>query len=182
MVKETYEESLNIPEGIQVTFEKGVATVKGSKGELKKNLFNPLVVFKVENNIITILASSLSKKTKKLVNTFKAHLKNTFKGVTQGHVYKLKVCSGHFPMTVGLKGTTFEIKNFIGEKIPRTTNVLEGTTVKVDGSDITVESIDKEKAGQMAASIEQLTRRPGFDKRIFQDGIYMTEEDGKELK
>ncbi|MBU1201684.1 MAG: 50S ribosomal protein L6 [Nanoarchaeota archaeon] len=182
MTKKQYEENLNIPDGIQVTFNKGVALVNGPKGELKKNLFNPQITFKVENNIILISAPNLTKKSKKVVNTFKAHLKNTFKGVVEGHTYKLKVCSGHFPMSVGLKGNTFEIKNFIGEKVPRTVNVLEGTTVKIDGSDVIVESIDKERAGQMAASIEQLTRRPGFDKRIFQDGIYIVEKDGKELK
>ena len=85
-------------------------------------------------------------------------------------------------MTVSVKGSIFEIKNFIGEKVPRTTVIKEGSTVKIDGHDIIVESINKEQAGQMAASIEQLTRRPGFDTRIFQDGIYITEKDGKIIK
>jgi large subunit ribosomal protein L6 len=121
----------------------------------------------------------INKKSKKTANSFKAHIKNMVKGANEGHIYKLKICSGHFPMTVSLKGETLEIKNFIGEKVPRTLKVLEGTTVKVDGTEIIVESINKEKAGHMAASIEQLTRRPGFDRRIFQDGIYIVEKDGK---
>jgi large subunit ribosomal protein L6 len=45
-----------------------------------------------------------------------------------------------------------------------------------------VEGIDKELTSQTAALIEKLTRRPGFDKRIFQDGIFMIEKDGKPLK
>ena len=52
----------------------------------------------------------------------------------------------------------------------------------MDGENITVESADKELAGQTAADIETLTKRPGFDKRIFQDGIWMVSKGGKELK
>ena len=36
-------------------------------------------------------------------------------------------------------------------------------------------------AGQTAADIEQMTRRPSFYTRIFQDGIYITIKDGKEI-
>ena len=46
----------------------------------------------------------------------------------------------------------------------------------MEGNLIYVESCDKELAGQVAADIEQTTRRPGFDRRIFQDGIYIIEK------
>ena len=52
-------------------------------------------------------------------------------------------------------------------------------SVKVEAKDVIVESVDKELAGETAASIEELTKRPGFDKRIFQDGIYIYYKDGK---
>lgn len=172
-------EIVEIPSNCQVSVDKGTITIKGEKGEVKKNLFNPLVSITMEGNNIVLSTKVINKKSKKTANTFKAHIKNLIKGSSQGHTYKLKICSGHFPMTVSLKGDVLEVKNFIGEKVPRTQKVLEGTNVKVDGSEIIVESINKEKAGQMAASIEQLTRRPGFDRRIFQDGIYITEKDGK---
>jgi len=51
--------------------------------------------------------------------------------------------------------------------------------VTVDGHFIIVESVNKENAGQTAASIEKLTRRAAFDKRVFQDGIFIIEKDGK---
>ena len=76
----------------------------------------------------------------------------------------------------------FVVKNFIGEKVPRTVSINEGVSVKIEGTEIVVEGFDKEKTGQMAASIEQMTRRPGFDERIFQDGIYLIEKDGKVIK
>ena len=117
-----------------------------------------------------------------MVQTFTAHIKNLVKGVTEGHMYKLKICSGHFPMNVSVTGNEFIVKNFIGEKVPRKVELVKGTTVKVEGSDVIIEGIDREKTGMMAARIEQMTRRPGFDTRIFQDGIYIVEKDGKEIK
>ena len=54
-------------------------------------------------------------------------------------------------------------------------------TNKVEGEIVTVNHCDIEVAGQTAADIEQLTRRPGFDPRIFQDGIYITKKDGKNI-
>ena len=84
-------------------------------------------------------------------------------------------------MNVSLKGDVLEIKNFIGEKVPRTLKIRPGASVKINGDEIVVEAINKEIAGQTAGSIEKLTKRPGFDKRIFQDGIYIVEKDGKRL-
>ncbi len=60
--------------------------------------------------------------------------------------------------------------------------IKEDVDVKVEGDKVTVESPDKEKAGQCAASIEQLTKRTGYDSRIFQDGIWVVSKSGKELK
>ena len=82
-------------------------------------------------------------------------------------------------MTASVKGNVFEIKNFVGETIPRTLTLPDGVKVIVDGQFIIIEGTNKEKAGQTAALIEKLTRRAAFDKRIFQDGIYVIEKDGK---
>jgi large subunit ribosomal protein L6 len=84
-------------------------------------------------------------------------------------------------MNVSVSGDTFAIKNFLGEKVPRTLKIKEGVTVKVEGTDVTVESTDIEKAGQVAADIEQLTRITNRDIRIFQDGIYIVEKSRKPL-
>ena len=82
-------------------------------------------------------------------------------------------------MNVSVSESEFKIKNFLGEKVPRIVKLRYGVSVKIDGNIISVEGADKEKVGQVAADIEQKTRRPGFDKRIFQDGIYITDKAGK---
>ena len=82
---------------------------------------------------------------------------------------------------VSFAGDVFTIKNFIGEKVTRTLNLKKGADVKIQGNEVIVESSDKEIASQTAADIEQLTRRTGYDRRIFQDGIYIFIKDGKEI-
>ena len=75
----------------------------------------------------------------------------------------------------------FVVKNFIGEKIPRVLPLKQGVTVQLSGEVITVTSIDKDLAGETAAAIELLCRRPGFDRRIFQQGIFIMTKAGKAI-
>ena len=85
-------------------------------------------------------------------------------------------------MNVSVNKNQIIIKNFIGERHPRTLTIKEGVTVKVEGDIINVESSDKELAGTAASDIEKLTKRTDFDGRIFQDGIYIINKDGKDIK
>ena len=174
-------EEIQIPKGIQITIEKLSITVKGPKGEVKRSIKNPTLIIKKEDDKVIFTAEKSTKKQKKEINTYAAHLKNMINGATNGHQYELKICSGHFPMNVSIAGGELIIKNFIGEKHPRKLKIKAGVTVKVEGDIVKVEHTDLEIAGQTAADIEQLTRRPGFDPRIFQDGIFITKKDGKSI-
>lgn len=170
-----------IPEECELKHEDRDLTVKGPKGEILRHLVDIHMDVKIEPTQITISYKSSGKKQKAQLFTARAHIKNMIKGVQEGYEYKLKICSGHFPMNVSLKGNKLEIKNFIGEKVPRTLTIKDGAKVEIKGDTIEVTGINKELVGQTAASIEKLTKRPGFDKRIFQDGIYITEKDGKKI-
>lgn len=172
---------VKIPAGVQASLQGDVLVVKGVKGETRRSFQNPLVKISCDAGIVRLVPKKSSQREKRMTRTFEAHIKNMFRGVLQGHVYSLKICSGHFPMTVVVKGNLVEIKNFIGEKVPRTSEIPEGAKVKIEGDHITVEGVDKEKVSEAAARIEKLTRRPGFDPRIFQDGIYIIEKDGKKI-
>ena len=46
---------------------------------------------------------------------------------------------------------------------------------------ITVRSSDKEIGGQMAADIERITKVIKKDRRVFQDGIFITNKAGEEI-
>ncbi|HLC99276.1 MAG TPA: 50S ribosomal protein L6, partial [Candidatus Nanoarchaeia archaeon] len=84
-------------------------------------------------------------------------------------------------MNVSVSGNEFNVANFLGEKTPRKLKIKDGVKVKVEGEFVVVEGIRKEDAGQVAANIEILTKVKGRDRRIFQDGIYIIEKDGKQM-
>ena len=173
---------IEIPENIEVNVDKGIMSIKGPKGTVTKNLLSPKINISIKDKTVLIESKKATKREKKLVGTFKAHIKNMIKGASEGFTYKLKICSSHFPMTANAENNQFVVKNFLGESIPRTIKIKEGVNIKIDGADIVVESPDKELAGQTAASIEKLCRIKGRDKRIFQDGIWMISKAGKEIK
>ncbi len=174
-------EKVNVPEKVQVEINGKTIKIKGPKGELSRTFIFPRVELSHENNQVLVFVKDSTKAEKTQVGTTASHITNMMKGVTEGHTYKLKICSGHFPMSVAVTGDTFTIKNFFGEKVPRTLKIKEGAKVTVSGNEITVEGIDIEKAGQVAADIELLTRIVKRDIRIFQDGIYMTQKSKKQL-
>lgn len=176
-----YTEGLEIPEGVKVSLNSYTFTVSGPKGEVKKELASKKIKFSVEANKIIFNVAKYSKKEKRLVNSFVAHLKNMFRGARVGYVYKLKVCPGHFPMTLGYSNSELTVKNFVGEKIPRVLKIKKGVDVKIEGDVVIVSGADRELTGQTAGAIEQLTRRCGFDRRVFQQGIYIFEKPAREI-
>lgn len=181
-MKEDIQEKIEFPKEIEINIVEGIFQVKGPKGEVSKKLLHPKIICEIKENTVLLFAKKATKREKTMIGTFKAHIRNMIKGVSEGHIYKSKICSGHFPMNVSISGDEFIVKNFMGETIPRKLKLRKGVDVKIEGNDVVIESIDKELAGQTASSIEKLTKRPGFDKRIFQDGIYVYIKDGKELK
>ncbi|MBW2978141.1 50S ribosomal protein L6 [Candidatus Woesearchaeota archaeon] len=181
-MKVDIEEKIEIPKDVQIKVDRSLIQAKGSKGDVSRKLLHPKIKISVQENQIMISSKKATKREKKIIGTFKAHLKNMLKGVVEPFVYKLKICSSHFPMTASVKDNEFGVQNFLGESIPRTLKLMPGVNVKVEGSEIIVESPDKELAGQTAASIEQLCKITNRDRRIFQDGIYIVSKSGKEIK
>lgn len=181
-IKKIYQDKLEIPGNIQLELENSLLKIKAEKGELQKQLLLPKVSVKKQDNLLTFSSKFSSKREKRIINTYKSIIRSMFKGVTEGFTYKLKICSGHFPMTVEVQNKELIIKNFFGEKTPRKAKILGNTNVAVNGDEIIVESIDKEAAGQTAANIERATKIRKRDKRVFQDGCYLTEKGGKPIK
>ena len=171
----TLEYIVEIPQGIEVQYNFPNVIVKGEKGEITRKLRYPNVEIIVEDNQVKITTSRFTQKLKKIMSTYRAHINNMIKGVSEGFEYKLKVVYAKFPMTVELKDSTLVVKNFLGEKVPRVVKIPQDLVkVEVKGEDITVTGIDKEECGKVAALIEQSTRITHLDRRVIQDGIYIT--------
>jgi len=167
------EEIIEIPEGVEVKIEKDMIIASKGGDEIKRRLGYDA---KIKDGKIILECEKPTKRDKKLIKTNTAHIRNMVAGLQEKFVYKLQICSVHFPMNVAVQGNEVVIKNFLGETKERKAKILDGVEVKIDGEIINVESCDKEKAGQTAANIEKATRIKKRDKRVFQDGIYITEK------
>src|SRR3989344_6827338 len=104
-------ENIVVPEGNAISINDKILKIKGPKGELTREFSEPLIGINVENHqvIIKSLARSLKKKDKRNFRTVRAHIRNMINGVNKGYVYKLKVCSGHFPITVNIEGNSLVV-------------------------------------------------------------------------
>lgn len=168
-----------IPEGVDISINKLHIAVKGTNGELSRDFddprFNALV--KIEKKDSKIHVSSIGRENRTVnavVGTIAAHIKNMARGVKTGFSYNMKIMYTHFPITITISGNEVQIKNFFGEKGSRTAMIVGKTEVKVDKEFITLSGINLEEVGQTAANIEQACKLTGRDRRIFQDGIYIT--------
>lgn len=176
-----YREEVALPAGVTVSLTGRTVIVKGPKGEVSRQFIDKCLSLRVEQGKLVLATVGSSKQEKRAINSATAHVANMIHGVQSPYVYKLKVCSSHFPMTAQVAGGEFVVKNFLGEKVPRKMRLSQGVTVKVAGSDIVVESPDIEAAGRTAGALELLTFIAKRDRRIFQDGIHLYEKPGRDL-
>ena len=181
MVK-TPEKKISIPENVKVDIDARTIKVTGPAGENSLVIKNAVIGIKKEDDFVILFSKgSFTKREKRLINTNVAHIKNMIQGSLKHYEYRLKICSGHFPMNVSLDKGNIIVKNFLGEKIARKARVLNGSNVTIKGDEIVITSANKETAGQTAANIEQCTRITDKDRRVFQDGIYMIHKGGKSV-
>ncbi len=172
-------EEKEIPAGVEIRINGQEIAVKKEGKEIKKKM--PKVIMEKKENKIVVKTAGVTKRERKQINTVIAHISNMLAGLETDYVYKLQICSVHFPMNISVKDNFVVIKNFLGETRERKARILDNTTVKIDRDIMTVTSPDKEAAGQTAANIEKRTRIRNKDRRIFQDGIYMIEQAGNKL-
>jgi len=168
--------SVEIPAGVTVSYDRGVVTVKGPKGQNVKELYFPGIVITINEGEVVVDTEIMRKKYKAMVGTYASHISNMMKGVTEGFEYKMNIVYSHFPMQTKVDGKTFVINNFLGEKKPRIAKIVGETAVKISGNSVVVSGICKEDVGQTTANIEQKTKIKRFDPRVFQDGIYVVEK------
>ena len=164
---------MKVPQGVSVSESQGIVTASGTKGSVSKQFNLRLVKLSVKPDEVGVEGiGKLTRSKKAAVNAVERHLKNMFDGVLKGFSKKLTVVYAHFPVAIEVKGAVVLIKNFLGEKSPRTAKIVPGVQVKADKQEITVTGADCEAVGQTAANIIQAAKITRRDIRVFQDGIY----------
>ncbi len=174
-------EKIDLPAGISCAYKNGVLKCsKGSKS-IERKLILPQTELKIHGNEIVIECAKGNKNHYKVIKSAVAHLNNVITGLEESFVYKLESCNVHFPMTLKVDKGSLAITNFLGEKNPRHAVILPNVDVEVKGSIITITSHDREAAGQTAANMEKATKIRARDRRIYQDGIFITSKPGRKM-
>ena len=146
---------LVIPEGVTITEENNVVTVKGPKGELTTNLAENITI-KVEGNTLEVLRSNDNNNTKTMHGTINALINNMMTGVTKGFEKGLEIIGVGYRFT--LKGNVLVIS--AGYSHPVEMEIPEGITVEVpENTKVTVKGIDKVLVGEFAANVRKV-RQP----------------------
>ena len=150
---------ITVPGGVTVTVKDNVVTVKGPKGELKENIDRDIAV-EVKDGNINISRPTDQIRHRALHGLSRALIANMVKGVTEGYTKKLELIG------VGFKaantGNTLDLAlgyshNIIFE-VPKELKVAT-EQVKGQNPTITIEGIDRQLLGQVAAKLRGL-RKP----------------------
>lgn len=180
-MRKDIKEVIELPSGISASLNERILIFSGSGRELKRKLSLGKINLEISSDKIILSAKKASKREIKTLQTTRAHILNMIKGIQEDFIYRLEICNVHFPMNVKVEGSKVVIKSFLGEKQERVANILPETKVEIKGNEIIVSSPNIELAGQTSANLEKATRLVGRDRRIFQDGIFITDKHGRKI-
>jgi large subunit ribosomal protein L6 len=176
-MKQEISDDLVIPEGVSCEYKDNIFTCSKGSNSLSKELILWKINFEIKDQKILLSAKGNKNELKYIKSTI-AHIKNLFKGLDNKFTYRLEACNVHFPMTLKVEGSNLMINNFLGEKVPRKARIMPGVEIELKGQKITLTSADIGAAGETATNIEKATKVKNRDRRIFQDGIFITEKPG----
>ncbi|HUK13380.1 MAG TPA: 50S ribosomal protein L6 [Thermoanaerobaculaceae bacterium] len=140
-----------IPKGVQVNVGNGVVQVKGPKGALLQPVPASISV-SLEGETVVVKRGSDERGDRALHGLIRALLANAVSGVTAGFKRELDIVGVGFKAE--LKGPR-EVALSLGFSHTVTYKAPEGITMTYDGkaNRLTIEGIDKQKVGQVAAEI-----------------------------
>lgn len=173
---------ITLPKGVTFTFskEKNSVSVKGPKGELHQSI-DPDFVLKVEDAQVTVERPTDQKRHKALHGLYRALIANMVEGVSKGFQHQLELVG------VGYKATAQS--NVLELSLGYSHNVflavpseikVQAKQEKGQNPTITLEGIDKQLIGQVAAKLKSLRKvEPYKGKGIRFTGEYVRRKAGK---
>jgi len=144
-----------IPTGVTLEVKDGVLIVKGPKGELKQKL-NSLVSIDINGQEVKVVVKKETDKTERaLWGTYSSLLQNMIIGVTEGFKKQLEINGVGYKITLNGK----DLKVEAGYSHPVDVKVVPDITFTVEKNVVTIEGIDKQVVGEVAANIRSI-RKP----------------------
>ncbi|MDD5751677.1 MAG: 50S ribosomal protein L6 [Candidatus Peribacteraceae bacterium] len=167
-----------IPSGITVTVAGGAVQVKGPKGELKFGVL-PEVSVTVQDGTVTVERKGDSRDASARQGLTRQMVTNMIIGVHQGFLKKLEVIGVGYKVQVQGKKLILNL----GYSHPVEYTLPEGITVTQDEKNknlLTVQGIDKQLVGQVAADLRSLRPpEPYTGKGIRYSDEYVRRKPGK---
>lgn len=150
---------ISIPQGVTISVNDSVVTVKGPKGELKQDV-NPDMVIKEEDGQLILERPSESKNHKSMHGLYRALINNMVEGVTNGYKKELELVGVGYKAAVQGKnvlelslGYSHQIYFAVPSEVTVTAETPKGKSPLV-----TIEGIDKQLVGQIAAKLKSLRK------------------------
>lgn len=143
-----------IPSGVTITVDSEKVDVKGPKGSLSVTLLSDVTV-KEEDNTIVVTRKDDERIAKAQHGLMRSLIQNAVDGVTKGFEKKLQVNGVGFRVSGG--GQAIDLS--LGFSHPVKFEAPAGIELTVNKMEITVNGIDKQQVGQVAAEIRAL-RKP----------------------
>ncbi|MDD2257984.1 50S ribosomal protein L6 [Candidatus Falkowbacteria bacterium] len=145
-----------LPSGVTVTLSGNTLTVKGPKGELKRDFNNKEVALIIEDKqILVTKAEGCSRSAAAMWGLYRSLFSNMVIGVSEGFSKKLEVSGVGYRASVSGSKLTL----MLGFSHPIEYQLPAGITATVEGNSITVSGFDKELVGETAAKIRRF-RKP----------------------
>jgi large subunit ribosomal protein L6 len=140
---------ITIPNGVNVTLDNTIITVKGPKGSLSRELHKDMKV-SVEGNVITVERPSDNKLHRALHGTTRSVVANMISGVTEGYSKSLELVGVGY--RANKSGNKLVLN--VGYSHPVEITPENGIEFEVPAANkIIVKGIDKELVGATAAKI-----------------------------
>lgn len=167
---------ITIPEGVNVTQDGNVVTVKGPKGELTRKL-NSDMKLNMEGNELTVVRPNDSKKMRTIHGTSRSLVSNMIEGVTNGFQKTLELNGVGY--RAQMQGAKLVLN--LGLSHPVEFEQIEDITVEVPkNTQIVIKGMSKEGVGLLAANIRAVRPpEPYKGKGVRYEGEHVRRKEGK---
>jgi large subunit ribosomal protein L6 len=146
-----------VPTGVEVTLDGRQVSVKGPKGTLQHVVAAPITIERAENGELAVSRPDDERVSRSLHGLTRTLVSNMVTGVTAGYEKKLEIVGVGYRVVA--KGPT-ELEFALGFSHPVKVTAPEGITFVVEApTRFSVQGIDKQQVGEVAANIRKL-RKP----------------------
>jgi large subunit ribosomal protein L6 len=149
---------INIPAGVTVTFDGTTVTVKGAKGELKQDIGTDIEI-SIEGSVISLTRPTEQKRHKALHGLYRSLINNMIIGVSQGYKLDMELVGVGYKATVQNNVLELSLGYSHGVFLAFPEEVKVGAeTAKGKNPVITIQGVDKQLVGQLAAKVKSLRK------------------------